>query len=85
LGAETPGANIDFLLSAVYGDCASMNIGEPAPLGMFFRVAYAITKLNSLATDITFHKSFLPPLYYKPYFVYYTCEYRVRQKGEDEN
>jgi len=85
LGAETPGADIDFLLSTVYDDCGSMNIGQPAPLGMFLRVAYAITELNSLATDITLHKSFLPPLYYEPYFHYYTCEYLVRQRGEDEN
>lgn len=81
LGAETPGADVDFLLSTVYDDCGSMNIGQPAPLGMFLGVAYAITKLSSLATDITFHKSFLPPLYYEPYFHYYTCEYRVRQRG----
>lgn len=81
LGAETSGADVDFLLSTVYHDCGSMNIGQPAPLGMFFGVAYAITKLNSLATDITLHKRLLPPLYYEPYFQYYTCEYRVRQRG----
>lgn len=81
LGAETSGADVDLLLSTVYHDCGSMNIGQPAPLGMFLRVAYAITKLSSLATDITLHKSFLPPLYYEPYLGYYTCEYRVRQRG----
>ncbi len=81
LGAETPGADVDFLLSTVYDDCGSMNIGQPTPLGMFLGVAYAIPKLRSLATDITFHKSFLPPLYYEPYLGYYTCEYRVRQRG----
>jgi hypothetical protein len=85
LGAETPGADIDFLRSTVYHDCGSMNIGQPAPLGMFLGVAYAITKLSSLATDSTLHKSFLPPLYYEPYFHYYTCEYHIRQRGEDEN
>jgi MFS-type transporter involved in bile tolerance (Atg22 family) len=61
LGAETSGANIDFLLSTVYDDCGLMNIGQPAALGMFVGVAYAITKLGSLATDITLHKRLLPP------------------------
>ena len=85
MGAETPGANIDFLRSTVYDDCGSMNVGQPAPLSMFLRVAYAIPKLSSLTTDVTLHRRLLPPLYYEPYFGYYTRECHIKQRGWDEN
>ena len=46
LGAQAPGAQIESLWLAIYGDSNRMNVGHPATIGMAFGVAHIMTELR---------------------------------------
>jgi len=58
LSAKTPGANIDFPVFSVYGNCMSMDIRQPSAFGMSFRMAYSIPSLACFAANLASHETF---------------------------
>ena len=55
LSTKASSADVDLSFFPLYGNCSWVDVRQPASLGMSFRVAYAMSKLNSLATNITLH------------------------------
>jgi hypothetical protein len=58
LGAEAPGADVDFSLPSLYHNRSTLNIREPVPVGMLFGMAYTAPKINSLAANFALHRNF---------------------------
>jgi hypothetical protein len=61
LGAEAPGADIDFSLPSLYHNRSTLDIGQPAPEGMLFGVAYIMSELRFFTANFTLHGNF--PVY----------------------
>ena len=61
LGAQAPGANVDFSLPSLYHNRSSLDIGEPASEGMLLGMAYVVPKLSPFTANLTLHGNF--PIY----------------------
>ena len=55
LSAQAPGADGNSLFLAVGHQFNRLDIGQPRSLGPALGVAHIMPKLNSLATEFTFH------------------------------
>ena len=58
LGAEAPGADVDFSLPSFYHNRSSLDIRQPLSRGMLFGMAYTAPKSNLFAENLALHKSF---------------------------
>lgn len=59
LGTQTPGTDLKPPLLTVYRHFGAANVGQPLSFGMTFGVAYVVSKLERLSTEITFRHNFV--------------------------
>jgi len=59
LGAQTPGADVNPLLFAVYDDGSLAHIRQPSPPGMALGMGYVISNHRFLPTQLTLQRLLL--------------------------
>ena len=59
LGAQTPGADVNPLLFAIYDNSSLADIGQPAPLCMALGMGYVISNLWFLSTQLALQRLLL--------------------------
>jgi hypothetical protein len=58
VGAEAPGADVDFSFLSFYDNRGPLDIRQPASVGMLFGMAYAMSEGSALAANFALHRNF---------------------------
>jgi hypothetical protein len=58
LGAQAPGADVDFSFPSLYHNRSSLDIRQPLSPGMLFGMAYTAPKCNLFAANFALHRGF---------------------------
>jgi hypothetical protein len=58
LGAEASGADVDFSGPSFYHNRSSVDIRQPAAVGMLFRMAYTMPEGRSFTANFALHRNF---------------------------
>jgi hypothetical protein len=62
LTAQAASTQINLFRFSINHDSSRLNIRQPAPFGVLFRVAYPVTGVCCLATDIAFRSQMINSL-----------------------
>jgi hypothetical protein len=58
LGAEASGADVDFSWLSLYHNRSSLDIRQPASVGMLFGVAYTMPELSLFTANFALHRNY---------------------------